>query len=96
MFEKFQRAFWKALTPDLVPDQTAKPVPSAEVALQPEIVAALGGEANLKSQQRVALTRLRVALNDSTRIDQPALRAAGVAGVMILAGGVTHLLLGLD
>ncbi|NWD70828.1 PTS transporter subunit EIIB [Pseudomonas gingeri] len=96
MFEKIQRAFWKALTPDLVPDQATTPQPSAEVALQPEIVAALGGEANLKSQQRVALTRLRVALNDSTRIDQPALRAAGVAGVMILAGGVTHLLLGLD
>ncbi|NWA26992.1 PTS transporter subunit EIIB [Pseudomonas gingeri] len=96
MFEKIQRAFWKALTPDLVPDQATTPLPSAEVALQPEIVAALGGEANLKSQQRVALTRLRVALNDSTRIDQPALRAAGVAGVMILAGGVTHLLLGLD
>jgi len=96
MFEKFQRAFWKALTPDLVADQPSTPVATAEETLRPEIVAALGGEGNLKSHQRVALTRLRVALNDSARIDQSALRAAGVAGVMILAGGVTHLLLGLD
>ncbi len=96
MFEKFQQAFWKALTPDLVPDQPRMSDSEAPAALRPEIVAALGGEANLKSQQRVALTRMRVTLNDSSRVDQPALRAAGVAGVMILAGGVLHLLLGLD
>ncbi|WP_191487464.1 PTS transporter subunit EIIB [Pseudomonas sp. FEN] len=96
MFEKFQQAFWKALTPDLVPDQPRTAVSRAEQALRPEIVAALGGEGNLKSHQRLALTRLRVALNDSAQVDQPALRAAGVAGVMILAGGVVHLLLGLD
>jgi len=96
MFEKFQQAFWKALTPDLVADQPPAPVSEAQAALRPEIVAALGGEGNLKSHQRVALTRMRVALNDSARVDQSALRAAGVAGVMILAGGVLHLLLGLD
>lgn len=95
MFEKMQRAFWKALTPDLVVDEpkvAARPVSG----LTANVVAALGGASNLKSQQHVALTRVRVELKDAALLDATALRAAGVPGVMALAGGVVHLITGLD
>jgi phosphotransferase system IIB component len=94
MFEKMQRAFWKALTPDLVVDEPkvlAQPVSG----LAPDIVAALGGVDNLKSQQPVALTRVRVELRDVGRMDRQALNVAGVPGVMMLGEGVVHLLMGL-
>ncbi|MGF6152167.1 PTS transporter subunit EIIB [Pseudomonas fluorescens] len=95
MFEKMQRAFWKALTPDLVADE-AKRVAQPVSGLAANVVAALGGVDNLKSQQRVALTRVRVELKDAALLDATALRAAGVPGVMTLAGGVVHLITGLD
>lgn len=47
MFEKMQRAFWKALTPDLVVDEPkmeAQPIGG----LAANIVAGLGGMDNLK------------------------------------------------
>lgn len=94
MFEKMQRAFWKALTPDLIVDEP-------KVATQPicglaaNVVAALGGVDNLKSQQPVALTRVRVELRDVGRMDRQALTMAGVPGVMTLDDGVVHLLTGL-
>ncbi|WP_017478683.1 PTS transporter subunit EIIB [Pseudomonas sp. PAMC 26793] len=97
MFEKFQRAFWKALTPDLVletPQAVVAPVD--ETALAPAVLNALGGAENLKSQQRVALTRVRVQLKDAGRLDTSALKVAGVPGVMVLADGVVHLLTGLN
>lgn len=86
MFEKLQRAFWKALTPDLVAETVAAPTQNE---LSAEVLSALGGADNLKSQQRVALTRVRVQLEDA------GLRASGIAGVMVLPGGVVHLLTGL-
>ncbi|RUP92344.1 PTS glucose transporter subunit IIB, partial [Corynebacterium pseudodiphtheriticum] len=55
MFEKVQRAFWKALTPDLVAETATAPTQSL---LSAEVLSALGGADNLKSQQRVALTRV--------------------------------------
>lgn len=90
MFEKLQRAFWKALTPDLVAETVAAPG-----LLSAEVLKALGGADNLKSQQRVALTRVRVQLLDGAKLDDAALQAAGVPGVMVLTGGVVHLLTGL-
>ncbi|RQO60965.1 PTS transporter subunit EIIB [Pseudomonas sp. KBW05] len=90
MFEKLQRAFWKALTPDLVAETVATPG-----LLSAQVLKALGGADNLKSQQRVALTRVRVQLQDGTKLDDAALQAAGVPGVMVLTGGVVHLLTGL-
>ena len=92
MFEKLQRAFWKALTPDLIAETVATPTQSL---LPAEVISALGGADNLKTQQRVALTRVRVQLQDAGRLDEVALKAAGVAGVMVLPGGVVHLLTGL-
>jgi len=93
MFEKMQRAFWKALTPDLVVDEP-KVVAQPVSGLAPDIVAALGGVDNLKSQQPVALTRVRVELRDVGRMDRQALNVAGVPGVMMLDDGVVHLLMG--
>lgn len=94
MFEKMQRAFWKALTPDLVEDEP-KAVAQAVSGLAAEVVAALGGVDNLKSQQPVALTRVRVELRDVARMDRQALTMAGVLGVMMLDAGVVHLITGL-
>ena len=94
MFEKLQRAFWKALTPDLVAE-TVLAEPAADGLLAPAVLSALGGANNLKSQQRVALTRIRVQLQDPARVDETALKAAGVVAVMVLTGGTVHLLTGL-
>jgi PTS system N-acetylglucosamine-specific IIB component len=90
MLEKLQRAFWKALTPDLIAETVAAPG-----VLSAEVLSALGGAGNLKSQQRLALTRVRVQLLDAEKFDATALKAAGVPGVMVLTGGVFHLLTGL-
>lgn len=95
MFEKMQRAFWKALTPDLVVDEPKVVAPSAP-GLAAKVVEALGGVDNLKSQQPVALTRVRVELRDVGRINRQALSQAGVPGVMVLEGGVVHLITGLQ
>ncbi|MGR2709969.1 PTS glucose transporter subunit IIB [Pseudomonas sp. IB20] len=92
MFEKLQRAFWKALTPDLIAETAGTATPSL---LSADVLKALGGADNLKSQQRVALTRVRVQLQDAGRLDEPGLKAAGVPGVMVLTGGVVHLITGL-
>jgi phosphotransferase system IIB component len=94
MFEKFQRAFWKALTPDLILE-TPQAAPVSESLLAPAVLNALGGAENLKSQQRLALTRVRVQVKEAGRLDEKALKAAGVPGVMVLAGGVVHLITGL-
>jgi len=78
MFEKLQRAFWKALTPDLIAETVVAPTQNL---LSAEVLSALGGADNLKSQQRVALTRVRVQLQDGAKLDTAALKAAGVPGV---------------
>lgn len=95
MFEKMQRAFWKALTPDLVVDEPKVVVPPV-AGLAANVVAALGGVDNLKSQKAVALTRVRVELRDVGRLDRQALTVAGVPGVMLLEDGVVHLITGLQ
>jgi len=99
MFETFTRAFWKVLTPDLVAEQpvavTRADAAAPTAALAEPVLAALGGQNNLKTLQRVALTRWRIELHDARQVDQAALRSAGVPGVMALSGGVVHLLVGL-
>ncbi|MGE8187518.1 PTS transporter subunit EIIB [Pseudomonas sp. NPDC086278] len=91
MFEKMQRAFWKALTPDLIVDNSSGSTRPAS-GLAQGIVTALGGLENLKSQQLVALTRVRVELRDVQRVDRQGLSAEGVTGLMLLEGGVLHLI----
>ena len=90
MFDNVRKAFWKALTPDLVVDEPGK----LDSQLQPAVLAALGGAGNVKSEQRVALTRIRVELADVTRMDPQALRAAGIPGILSLPGGLVHLVVG--
>ena len=50
---------------------------------------------NVKSEQKVALTRVRVVLRDGSKLDTTALHRAGVPGVMVLADNVVHVLVGL-
>ena len=50
MFNKLQSAFWKALTPDLVPDEP-KVTTATETLLPAKVVEALGGKKNLTSQE---------------------------------------------
>ena len=91
MLDKLKQAFWKALTPDLIAETDAAPVPGL---LSAEVLSALGGADNLKSQQRVALTLVRVQLQEAGRLDEAALKAAGVPAV-VLSDGVVHLITGL-
>jgi PTS system glucose-specific IIC component len=58
------------------------------------LLSALGGRANLKSLEAVALTRLRVELADQARFDEAAAKLAGVLAVMPAAPGVLHLIVG--
>lgn len=60
------------------------------------ITAALGGTDNIAESDAVALTRVRVVLHDASRLNESALTAAGVRGVMRVDGGVVHLIVGED
>uniref|UniRef100_UPI003340134C glucose PTS transporter subunit EIIB n=1 Tax=Gemmatimonas sp. TaxID=1962908 RepID=UPI003340134C len=60
------------------------------------ITAALGGTDNIAESDAVALTRVRVVLHDTSRLNESALTAAGVRGVMRVDGGVVHLIVGED
>ncbi len=90
MFERIGDWFWNALTPDLVQDESH----AVPAVISPAMLAALGGAANLKTCQPVALTRVRVELRDVDLLQQDALREAGVPALMTLPDGVFHLLLG--
>lgn len=79
----------------------ATPVPTAKGQVDAWIaeaagplLAALGGQSNLRSLEAVAYTRLRVVLVDPIRFDEEAARLAGVTGVMTAAPGVLHLIVG--
>jgi phosphotransferase system IIB component len=61
-----------------------------------DITAALGGIDNITECEAVALTRVRVVLQDPSRLNEPTLTAAGVRGVMHVDGGVVHLIVGED
>ncbi|HYN42183.1 MAG TPA: glucose-specific PTS transporter subunit IIBC [Thermoanaerobaculia bacterium] len=58
------------------------------------VLPALGGEANVRTVEACARTRVRLTLTDPALLDEPALVAAGIGGVMRLPGGVVHLVLG--
>ena len=60
------------------------------------ITAALGGIDNITESEAVALTRVRVAMQDPSRLNESALTAAGVRGVMHVDGGVVNLIVGED
>lgn len=55
---------------------------------------ALGGADNLQRVEAVAFTRLRLQLGDASRIDRAELEHLGCSGLVPLANGVWHLLVG--
>ncbi|PSB10179.1 PTS N-acetyl-D-glucosamine transporter [filamentous cyanobacterium CCP2] len=60
-----------------------------------QTIAALGGANNIRQVEPIALTRLRLELVDGNAIDEPALKAAGIQGIMHLSDHTLHLLVGL-
>jgi PTS system glucose-specific IIC component len=81
--------------PDAAGNGTPETRPSTEArALSRAVLPALGGLANVRTVEPCARTRVRLALADATLVDEPALREAGIDGVMRLPGGVVHLVLG--
>lgn len=60
-----------------------------------DIVKAVGGRGNIRKVDVVALTRLRIEVADSAAVDEAALKAAGVQGILRLPGGKLHLIMGL-
>lgn len=60
------------------------------------LIQALGGAANIRNVEPVALTRLRLEVADDSAINQEALKAAGVQGIMQLPNHKLHLLVGLN
>ncbi|MDQ5908634.1 MAG: glucose system or component [Pseudomonadota bacterium] len=61
-----------------------------------DFIAALGGAMNIQRVDACAETRLRLVVDDEASVNESALQAAGVAGVMRLAGGTLHLIVGLN
>lgn len=59
-------------------------------------LAALGGEANVKSVELVAGSRLRVELANADKIDEARLKSLGAEGVQALPGNLVHLVVGSD
>jgi PTS system glucose-specific IIC component len=61
-----------------------------------DMLIALGGRHNLQKVDAVALTRLRVEVENGDQVDEAALRQAGVEGILRLPGGKLHLIVGLN
>jgi PTS system glucose-specific IIC component len=59
-------------------------------------VSALGGKENIVQVDACAATRLRLVLRDERRVDETALAAAGISGVVLLPDKICHLLAGLN
>jgi PTS system glucose-specific IIC component len=58
------------------------------------VLTALGGKDNVNSLDSFAKTRLRVEVKDSTKVNESALTAAGITGVMRMPGEIFHLVAG--
>lgn len=80
-------------TPTDVKAKLRDPDAAAKVAL---FIKGLGGARNIHKVEQAAETRLRVVFTDETTVNEDALRAAGVNGVMKLADRTLHLLVGLN
>jgi len=79
-----------------VPAAAASPATEAQGRQATAIVAALGGNANIKTLAATATTRLRVLLADPGGVDTKALGTAGVKAVMELRNGERDLIVGLE
>jgi PTS system glucose-specific IIC component len=69
-------------------------LPRADKARQ--VIAALGGASNIQRVDACAETRLRLVVGNEGSVDEGALQAAGVTGVMRLANHTLHLIIGLN
>jgi PTS system glucose-specific IIC component len=61
-----------------------------------DLIAALGGAGNIQRVDACAETRLRLVVDNDGSVNEAALQAAGVAGVMRLANRTLHLIVGLN
>lgn len=74
--------------------------PAAKVSAKPQSVlkdswlAGLGGEQNVQQAEAIAATRVRVSLQDGTRLNESALKQAGVLAVAPINAQVFHLIVG--
>jgi PTS system glucose-specific IIC component len=88
-----------------VPTATATTTPAATPTIAQDsnaprkvqdMIIALGGRNNIHQADAVALTRMRIEVADSARVDEVALREAGVEGTLRLPNGILHLLVGMN
>jgi PTS system glucose-specific IIC component len=70
--------------------------PPADKARAESIRQALGGTANVKNLEALAVTRWRVELENAHQIDHAALKRAGVEAVMPVGTNALHLIIGFD
>ena len=59
-----------------------------------DFIAGLGGRGNISKVEAAAETRLRVKVKDPTAVDEAALKAAGIAGMVDVGDGTYHLIAG--
>ena len=87
------------------PSPVAAPAPAGIVSKlrDPEaadkakkLIAALGGSGNIQRVDACAETRLRLVVGNGASVDERALQAAGVGGLMRLANNTVHLVVGLN
>ena len=102
--EEYLRSAGAAVAAAPAPAAPPVPAPPAAAAARPAatpaqrdraaaIVTALGGTSNVAVLEAVAHTRLRAELRED-RLDEQALRRAGVAGTWRVSPGVVHLVVG--
>ena len=102
--EEYMRAAGSA--PSAAPVVAPSSVPAVSrpaITVTPEhrargaaIAVALGGVDNIESVESVAITRLRVVLRDAEPVNDAAVEQAGALGVMRVADGVVHVIVGED
>jgi PTS system glucose-specific IIC component len=61
-----------------------------------EYIDGLGGPENIIKVESAAETRLRVVVRDTAHINETALRAAGIGGMVAVGVGTVHLIVGLN
>lgn len=69
---------------------------AAGLAKAADFIKGLGGKNNIQRVDAFAATRLRLELSNNSNVDKQALAAAGVTGVMEVAGNTLHLIVGLE
>ena len=59
-----------------------------------DFIAGLGGRTTTSKVEAAAETRLRVKVKDPSAVDEAALKAAGIAGMVAVGDGTLHLIAG--